>query len=174
MLEEFGTALTSILTGGATGLIGSVISRVADFKIEKMRLEHALATQKIESEASIVIARSQAAAQEAGAAYEALGSSHDADKASYMQAAESPIARALMTAVDFVRGITRPLLTLYLVVATSWMSYVLYRLVQEMEGPVLGPMQVLSLWSNVIDMVLYLTASAVLWWFGGRAKAPER
>jgi len=55
---------------------------------------------------------------------------------------------------DFARAITRPLITLMLVILTGWM-------VKNRIGAV----------ADMVDLVVYLSTTAVVWWFGYRNQA---
>ena len=73
-----------------------------------------------------------------------------------------------MGCVDFIRGLMRPAITLYLIALTSWVSYTLYDLIVQLGAADFDGYEAIVLWRQVIDMVLYLTATAITWWFGSR------
>lgn len=66
-----------------------------------------------------------------------------------------------MKFVDFCRGMTRPVLTVLFLALTA----AIYFTLGDKETALRG---------QLIDTVLYLTVTCVLWWFGARqlAKAP--
>ena len=168
-------AITSILSGGLTGILGSAISRYSEFKTRKLELEvelkrgeQDLKQIELESARDVQIAEREAASAELSAEHQALSASHAADSASYLQAAKSGWTRLLMGLVDFVRGLMRPAITIYLIVLTSWIAKTLYDLVLRYQHEAFSATQAFGLWSEVINMVLYLTSAAVLWWFGSR------
>jgi hypothetical protein len=82
---------------------------------------------------------------------EALGRSHEADKATYMTGVTSelldkvPWSGKLMAIVAFVRGMARPTLTAYSLVAsnivTALLIWILHSLMTSMEGGVVDMIQ---------------------------------
>lgn len=190
-----GTLLTSILSGGATGLLGILIQRWFDYKnrsqdLELVRLNHAQARELAQIEADTArraaeaqehIAQSQAAAEVRAAELDAqaradeaaarsLIASYEHDRALYLDAQaqrSSRVARWAMTLVDTVRGLVRPVLTAYLVVVATVM-FLWARDLAERHGASLTPTQVHELITQIVATLLYLATTAVVWWFGTR------
>lgn len=170
-------ALVSLLSGGLTGIIGSAISKYSEFKTRKLELENQVAmanieTQHIELEtrANVQIQESEAEASVQRSADAALSASYSADVSAYLQAAtgHGRVVTFFMGCVDFIRGLMRPAITLYLIALTSWVSYTLYDLIVQLGAADFDGYEAIVLWRQVIDMVLYLTATAITWWFGSR------
>jgi uncharacterized membrane protein len=198
MFALLGTLVTSILSGGATGLLGLVIQRWFDFRnraqdLELVRINHeqARALAKIESErvaraaqAQETIAQAQADAQVGAAELEAQAradeaaargyiASLEADRARYLDAEaqrSSRLARWAMAVVDFTRGMVRPVLTAYLVVVAHLMFYWAQQLAAQ-HGQQLSADQVHQLVLQIVGTLLYLATTAVVWWFGSRPPA---
>jgi len=175
-------ALGSILTGGATGVAGAAISRYADYKLEKLRMEHKIEEAKLENEQIRLegevrsnVARIEAEGASEVASYSALSASYQADTATYLAQAKGKVSAAFMGLVDWVRGMTRPVLTGYLTALTTWIAYSLYEMVGDLQAQQLlvNEGDLVQMWWDVINMVLYLTATSVLWWFGSRPKARD-
>ena len=175
-------ALGSILTGGATGLIGAAVTRYADYKLEALRMEHKREEIKlqneqirIEGEVRTRVAETEAAGAAEVASYEALSASYKADTATYLAKAQGKVSAFFMGLVDWVRGMTRPALTGYLSLLTTWIAFSLYGMVGELQTQqlLMNETQLVQMWWDVINMVLYLTATSVLWWFGSRPKARD-
>ena len=146
----------SILTGGATGLLGTAISGVIDIfqgrqknaqEVELRKQDIELA--KIEGASAANVAAVRAEAEADRAEWEAL-------EASY-QAATSRVSRAgdswLLQSADFLVRITRPGLTWFL---WGLVGVIYFFLADEV-------MQ-----TTIIDSVLYVATAAGLWWFGAR------
>ncbi len=70
-----------------------------------------------------------------------------------------------MVVLDFIRGFIRPALTVYLCFITTVMYIKASRL---LNGVVILPETAYSLVNQIIQTVLYLTSSCVLFWFGTR------
>ena len=146
----------SVLTGGATGILGSVLGKVFNFAdvfieekrakgehertIEMHRLQSELRADELESELAIVQEQSAGAAQ----------------VASY----------AMMTGVEVpypwvaaILRLMRPLLTVMLV-GLVWYIYASSDDLAQQE--------------TIIQSVIYMSSTAVLWWCGDRAMRPKK
>lgn len=185
MFEFIGTLLSSVLAGGATGILGVIAQRIADYKnkqldlaLEKQRGELELA--KRDKDAAIMAqewaGRTRVAEVEAGAVVDAaeaqaFAASFQHDKATYsdgvldkLRGWWGQLLRFLLGFVDVIRGIVRPGLTIYLCVITTMM----YADAQRLVGAGLTAAQALDLVKMIVATVLYLTTTCVLWWFGTR------
>ena len=161
MLETLLNFGTSILTGGATGLLGTAVSGVIDFfqarqrhgqEMDLRRLDIELA--KTEAEGALARAAIVAEAERERAEWEAL-------EASYRQAARRwsrPGEGWVMQLVDAVRGLTRPALTWSLFALVGAIYFLLGA--SEFTAEPLRP--------RIVETVLYLFTAAILWWFGAR------
>jgi len=68
---------------------------------------------------------------------------------------------------DWLKGMLRPSLTLYLTGVSTWVTYKAYEILTANQA-VLGTAQAVAIFSNAVDVVTYLTVSCVTWWFGDR------
>lgn len=71
---------------------------------------------------------------------------------------------------DFVKGIARPSITMYLLGVSTWITKQAWDILNT-KGVVLSSLEATGILSSVISTVLYLTVSAVTWWFGDRMAA---
>jgi len=182
MLEIIGNVLGSIGLGSITGLFGSALTAYVNYKNQKLAFEHEekmvrieQETIKLESQAKIQIAEKEYQGKKDVAETEAFKESFGADKATFLtwlpeNKIASIIIGILFAVVDFVRGMTRPILTAYLCVLTTWLAYQVYILIKLP----LTHEQAYDLMSQVIFVILYLTTTVVLWWFGTRNKLFKR
>jgi len=182
MLDIIGNVLGSIGLGGVTGLIGSAMTAYVNYKNQKLAFAHEenmvrieQETIKLEAQTKIEIAETEYAGKKDIAESEAFGKSFATDKATYMTwLPENKIAAViigiLFALVDFVRGMTRPIITAYLAVLTTWLAYQVYVLIQSP----LTQDQAYDLMSQIIFVILYLTTTVILWWFGTRNKLFKR
>ena len=69
--------------------------------------------------------------------------------------------------LDFARGIVRPALTIYLCALTTYIWWQVRQLIDKED---LDPAEVLEVWKMVVNTILYLTTTCILWWFGTRNK----
>jgi len=168
----------TIVGGGATGLLGSVINSVGDYFKQKQQYSHEEKMAEIETkhlemeiDRDVKITEREAKAREEVAAAETQAESYKADTRAYLPAEavkSSQFIAWLMAIVDFIRGITRPGLTLYLCAVTT-MIYLQTNAVVSQAGGLDGE-QAFFLMKNITLGVLYLTFTAVGWWFGSRSK----
>jgi hypothetical protein len=70
--------------------------------------------------------------------------------------------------VDFLRGIIRPGLTIYLTGLTTWITMLAWDIMQK-SGANISTFQAIAVFSEVTGVVTYLTISAITFWFGDRS-----
>jgi hypothetical protein len=81
-----------------------------------------------------------------------------------------PVAVIIATAfgfADWLKGILRPGLTLYLTGVSTWVTYIAYNILQAKQGA-LGADMAVGIFNEALSVVTYLTISCVTWWFGDR------
>lgn len=183
-MELIASLLGSIFAGGATGIIGVIIQRYADFKnkqldmaLEKQRGE--LEVQKRQADALVVAKEYEG--KLAVASKEGETAKDIADTQAFAQTlfkeperysnanTLTPWQQWVMVLVDAARGIVRPALTLYLCGLTT---YVWTQVKDKLAVEDLEASDVKDIWLLVVKTILYLTTTVVLWWFGTRNKQP--
>ena len=141
----------SVMTGGATGLIGSILSKgigifeaqqkrkdkQLDFEHELKLLEAQAVLRTAETENELAIANAETAASLREASY-----SHD-----------SSMGRPHRWVVDVLR-LVRPALTLILLM---------------LVGGIYFTTSDLAMKAGIIESVLFMSSSAVTWWYGDRS-----
>lgn len=77
--------------------------------------------------------------------------------------------------VDTLKGLARPGITAYLLGVSTWITVQAWNILDALKSPI-SPFQAETILLNVVTTVLYLTVTAVTWWFGDRmtAKGMER
>ena len=156
MLES----IIGILTGGATGLLGTLITFGVDFFKRKQEHKHEIELRRVdleisraESESAERIAAAEAESEESGRAWRALEASYRASTTRWSRGDSK-----WLVLVDVIRGLTRPALTWGFVFLTGC----IYFFLSEIDGPIRV---------RIIETVLYLTTTCVTWWFGARQVA---
>lgn len=182
MLEVLGTIFGSIFSGGATGLIGVVLQRFADYKnkqldmqLEAQRAANEIAKRRVDAEISAQewaartrVAEVEAAGREAVEDAKAFAASFAMEPQTWTGARKlSPAQTWLMVVLDFARGSVRPVLTVYLCMLTTYIWYQVSDVLGKQNLDVAGAV---SVWNTVVGTILYLTTTCVLWWFGTRNK----
>lgn len=137
--------LTMLLSGGATGLLGTVLTGVLSVWQKKQRHDQLLSLREMDlKELELEIASSEKIAAINVEAAARKGSYEDSRSFITASMALNSGQRWVVTIVDAVRGLMRPVLTLLLVV--------------------------LAFMNGVIteEVTTYLTTTVVTWWFGTR------
>ena len=184
--------LTSIFAGGATGLIGGVFSRLFDwlgqrernkqkvidndFELQRMDKEKDMLSMEIERDA--IIAKTGANAKIEVAASKALAVSYEADKATYtpegVELGKTSVV--MLVIVDFVRGLIRPGLTIYLCILATMIYLQSVEMMNlavsatSVTEATIPAIKAIAVVDTCVNAILYLTSVAVTWWFGSRPK----
>ncbi len=183
--------LSSGVFGALTGLVGSAVTAWTNYKMQKLKNDHELAmveaetkSMVAEAQAQIQVTKAKVEGEERVAEMEALKASYgelskDTFKESYMKyVAESRWTRwwapaligILFAFVDVMRRAARPALTYYLVGATTWLTVMVWRLLAQSGSPI-DSTAAQELLGQLVVTILYLTVSAVTWWFCDRRLA---
>lgn len=174
--------LLSVFTGGLTGIIGVAIQRFTEYKTKQLEAE--MAKDKMAHEIDMKHADAEIMQQEwasrtkvaeiEGAAKESVADAGAFDTAltsepkRYSDETKTTNEQQWMfVMLDFVRGAVRPALTIYLCGITT----VIYVQSKNLLGSsTFTPDQAYNLTAQIIETVLYLTTTCVLFWFGTRNK----
>jgi len=185
-----------IILGGVTGLIGNAFTTWFKYKNAKMEYTHkekmvSLETQAMiqESQMQIEVTKSriegeiELADAAAFTTSQKVGSEklfHEKWIDMIMEAGRQSkwtgwIYKILGTLiavafafVDWLNTLMRPALTMYLVVATTYITFITYTILKSTGSGVLTSYQAVELFTLVVNAVIYLTVSSVTWWFGDR------
>lgn len=153
--------IATVVSGGATGIIGSVVGgafkwldrRDAAREADAVRA-HELSLQRLAIETRGAETESERAIVEAETAGAALVASYRHDRA----------AAAATPWVADVKAMVRPALTFALIILTAAIYFALDD----------GASGAAELRAYVVNTVVYTTSAAVLWWFGDRAREMRR
>ena len=182
MLEILGTLVGSIFSGGATGIIGVIAQRFADYKnkqldmqLEKQRFDNTVALREVDAKimaqeyaAKMDIVRVETAGASDVADAAAFGKSYDMMNGQLTDPSKlTPGQTWLMVLVDAFRNLVRPALTVYLCALVT----VIYFLARDkVSAEDLTSEQAIELWKLLIGTILYVWTTCTLWWFGTRNK----
>jgi hypothetical protein len=187
-LTNIAGAGASGIAGGIFGLFGGFLNRLFDWlaikeklKADREKYAHELKVLDIETNRDVVVAKEEANARREVAESEALGKSYEGDRATYLTASVGsdlpPWARGVIAAamafVDFVRGMTRPGITLYLCVLTTLLYLQIQKIIIAAGGMPITKEMAYGLIVKIIETVLFLTTMAVGWWFATRPPRPQ-
>ena len=177
------SGLTSVFSGGLTGLIGAGLTAFIDMKKQAAQFDHDFRMEELSLKAmsqeyaarkDIAMVEGQTEISIADAAV--LKESYAADRLAY-----SPVTvwsdrgwygwvlDTLLVLVDVLRGSVRPLVTYFLV---GFMA-VLFMRAYGAYGGINPSMQDPAVLGDIVDQIiataLYVTTTCVLWWFGTRS-----
>ncbi len=168
--------LASLLTGGATGLLGSLLSGIFGYFEEKRCAAHEIEMRKLDLEEMDKEwqYRERAADREQRSKLDTsadslMSASYAADSATYTGGRELPVwGVAALLFVDLIRGLVRPSLTILLM----YMVYSTRLEVRETLAAVgtggLSAAEAIGIYQEVISTIMYCSTTALLWWFGSR------
>jgi hypothetical protein len=185
MLEILGTIFGSIFSGGATGIIGIIAQRFADYKnkqldmqLESQRQQNAIALKQADAAimreewaAKVEVAQVESEAKKDVAASEAFSKSFDMEPKQYTSGELTSRQRWLMVFLDFIRGSVRPLLTVYLCGLTTLVYWQAHKVLAT-QGVTTS--DAIEITKTIVGSILYLTTTCVLWWFGTRNRSPQK
>jgi hypothetical protein len=179
---------TSVMSGGLTGLLGVIVQRGADIWNKKQDLDkqreqwaHDRDMRRIDGELMDKewAHRTQIAETEAQAARDvqdgkAFEASQRREPQRYAEGLKAPrggrvakffagLGWLMMVILDFVRGAVIPGLTIYLCALTTQV-YLQARAL--LAGENLDAVQAMAISNRIVDTILYLTTTCVLWHFG--------
>lgn len=189
MLEALASLFTggaSAVLGGVVGTIGSLVSKWLEARERRRLMELEIEMKKLDQSHELAVMEREAASAERMAAIrmdeqrlvgdlkalkesirsDSRGATWSAAWADRLDGWMGRVAGMLLVCVDVLRGMTRPLITYYLVVLTTGLAWWAG---QQAEAVSLTDLH--DLLSRIVDMVLFLTSVAVTWWFGTRPAA---
>lgn len=182
-----------VLLGGLTGLIGTVLTEIFKYRNQKLQFDHdakmvALETAAMKEEAKMQIAVTKAEIEGAVELADAQAYMENLKGSSKPMFSEQWIERLFSVEgkfgrffavpvgvflamgfafVDWLRGLMRPALTLYLTGMSSVITWMAWEIMQK-NGITLSATEAVSIYNQTTSIVIYLTVSCVTWWFGDR------
>jgi hypothetical protein len=173
MMGIFADAMGAILSGGATGIFGAGLQFVGNYFKDKQDKKHQVEMRKIdmdsmklEAELKLSVAQQEAEASMALAEQHAFEKSFDNDRATYTPANVDPRATWFLVSIDFIRGLVRPLITLWFVYLLADLQAQVFKLTGGLQT--LPATALEELFNNIILTILYIATTVILWWFGSR------
>ena len=155
--------------GAIVGLVGSYMAKREQRKLDEMNNSHEKDMARIDLERDA--AESAQALQMADKQIEQTQA--EAEIASEVSAGEAFTTSQLMankpsgsTWVDALRSLMRPLITIYLLVIVTYITFNIHATLGGLDA--LGKDELFALYTHIINQTVFLTVTAVLWWFGSR------
>lgn len=186
-LLSIGGGLLSAATGGGLfGVLGGLIQKGLDAYHQKKQAElnlsiliennkHELALRDkdlvmLEAEAKngLALAGLNAERDVNIASHNALAGSYESDKATYATGEDAKNSR-LFIRVDYVRGMTRPVLTAYMALlftlVTGYITWQVFHYVPELLKQ---PQFLVAAFLQLMEATIFMTTTVILWWFAAR------
>jgi len=169
MLAEIGAVLTSGGFGAITGLIGGLTQKWMTIKSQKLDNEHRLNMARVDLAESKL--EREHAKDMADANLEQTMTEGDIarDVADAGALSSSIVMAAKDSGVGWVEGVKhmmRPVITILLILQTEWLLYILWGKLGGLEA--MDATVLLELFTHIIKQVVFLTVTAVSWWFASR------
>lgn len=176
--------ISTMFSGGFVGAVGGLASKWLEHKQElelaklqveqyKLKTSYELAiaeknneTLKLELDNALKQSGIEAASSFDHDSFEALKSSYENDKANYATGIEAKDSKWFI-AVDFMRGITRPLLTWVLDLTVLALAiYLIYILKDSISS--IGAATGLVLLMEIVKSILFLATTSTAYWYASR------
>lgn len=187
--------MLQVILGGLTGLLGNGLT--AFFKYKNIKLEHAHNEKMVELEINAMTKEAEIQIQITKSRIEGeieladVGAFDTAQKVGSKQLFSEKWIEMLMVSgegkwtgwffkffgtiisagfafVDWLNAMMRPGLTIYLMIASSYITYLAWSIMRATGLDSFSAVQAMGLFSQITDIVIYLTVSAVTFWYGDR------
>ena len=184
LLDIAGSIVSGILGGGATGILGAIAQRFADYKnrqldiqLEAQKFNHAVELRKLDAEiavqeaaAKLEIVKTETAGATDVADAQAFAASYNLEPKRYSSEKLSVGQQWIMVLLDAFRGSIRPALTAYLCVLVTYIWIEAKTALQQED---LTNEQALELFKLMLGTICYVWTTITLWWFGTRNKGKQ-
>lgn len=174
MLEAITGFLGSALSGGITGVLGagiialfSWLNKKQDYAQQIALREMDLKQVQLEADNAVRLEKERRETEEIRADSLAFSDSQRYWNSELPEAYASKMPKwvvALLGLAEFAKGAIRPVLTVYLLGACTWVTFVAFN---ATGGGVIRH-NAFTLAMQCVDTINYLTVTAITWWFGSR------
>jgi len=184
---------TSLISGGLLGIVGSLFTNLFDFYKKKQEDKQKLALkQQADTQAladkrlDIEMMDKEYAFRESIADKEMekdlqvsadslQTASYQMDKATYVnKKTVGGFTNFLLGMVDVLRGLVRPVMTGYMVWEVHVMRVTVESLIAKAGIDIMTATVALGIYTNIVDLILFLASASFSWWFGTRSKATAK
>ena len=168
MLATITALLSSSGLGAILGVAGSWLTKREERALAKDRFKHeeamsALAIQELEKESELNIQMAEVEG--------AIAADIQAGEAFQESLKEQSMTYGSRF-VNSVRGLMRPGITIFLLGVATWLTVNVYQLAGGLEA--MPEQQVMDLFTEIVAQILFLTTTAVTWWFGSRPSSKRK
>ncbi|WP_461210397.1 hypothetical protein [Desulfocurvus sp. DL9XJH121] len=175
--------LLSIVSGGATGLLGSLLKGVGDWFRRRQEMAHEREMRKLDMEMMdkeweyrdrAAEREGEVRLQESADALQAASYEHD--RATYSSGFKVRLTfnRVMLVLVDVVRGLTRPALTAFMLWLVWDTRCEVHAALQAAGLERIDVAAAMDLQKRIVCTILYLGTLCVTWWFGDRGRGGSK
>tara|TARA_R110000822_G_scaffold154105_5_gene293597 strand:- start:818 stop:1369 length:552 start_codon:yes stop_codon:yes gene_type:complete len=173
MLETILSLVGSSFGGGLLGVFGTFIKSKSEYKNKKLDYDHSIAMHKADMESMKLEAQlkvDEIQLQNEGRlalANVEMERAQDVNDANIRQASYTNDKASYGNLfIDGVRGLMRPMITTYLLILMTYISYQINTIVGGVAG--LPVAKIWALYHELIIAIVFLTTTTITWWFGTR------
>lgn len=166
---------TSSGAGAMLGLFGSWLTKREERLNLKLSLENEIALAEIRKNEAILEFNHEvemADSSHRAVLSEAEISRDIAELGGFIESQKAGMRLYGHKLVDTIRGLMRPLITTYLLILATTLIVTMGELIGGLES--LPPEALSEAFEDAITQVLFLTTTAVTWWFGSRPSSQKR
>lgn len=174
MLDEIVGVASSGGLGAIVGLIGGSISRYQQYKMRKIEIQAEVSMRKMDIEESklerqhdldMADKQIEIAETEADIAYD------QQDLTNLGESIKLATQNTGIFFVDAIRGLMRPLITIFLMGLLTWLLYQIWGEIGGLDA--LSPDRLIAIFEHMVHQITFLGVTAVAWWFASRGAKLE-
>lgn len=174
-METLLSILTSTGLGGIIGVVGSWLTKREERKNLQLQYDHDIKMAEIQKEEARAEAEHELAMadkQIERAQVEGEIAIGQEEMEAFKEGLKEQGKTYGIKIVDAVRGLMRPVITIYLLIIATMVAIKINSLVGGLQS--INVDELLIQYKSVIDQMLFLTATAVTWWFGSRPSSQRK
>ena len=174
-MEALLSILTSTAAGGIIGVVGSWLTKREERKNIQLQFERDVKLAEIRKDEAKIEADHELALADKQIERAQVEGSVAIDQAkieAFTDDLKEQSKNYGIKVVDGIRGLMRPLITVYLLVIATLLTLKINQLVGGLDSLEMSELK--GIYDNVINQMLFLTATAVTWWFGSRPSSQRR
>ncbi|WP_018692506.1 hypothetical protein [Algicola sagamiensis] len=159
---------TSSGVGAIIGTVGSWLTKREERESLKLKFQHQYNMAQLNASHAL----EQEASQRDTLQTQGKVAVQNIEAEAFKQSMQASLVNTGSQLVDGIRGLMRPAITIFLLVMSTLLALKIHALINGLET--LGNDAMFELYRHIIMQLLFMTSTAVTWWFGsrpGRGKA---
>lgn len=177
MWESLVSILTTTGTGGILGVLGSWLTKREERKNLEIKYKHEKELAEIRNKEAEIEAKHELAMADKDYERAELEGEQQISEKELDVLKVSLKEQGMLYGIGFVdavRGMMRPLITIYLLIIATFVTLHINEVVGGLKVFDGDPQELIDTYKEVINQVLFLTATAVTWWFGSRPSSARK